>query len=306
MKRRSTINKNIIIKRDGFSNERHVVLPADIVEKAKALPVVRDLLPCKIGHFPEAAGHFVQRLEPLDEWILIYCVEGKGWCSFSDKRWRMESDSAVVIPAGMPHTYGTTKRSPWSIYWVHIIGERLDDYLKALDISPSKPLIHLKHGGELIHHFEELYDLLHHGHSTSVLMALSTSLAHFMGELNFQKTSPVRQASATEANVRKTISFMRQNLSQNLTLDELAEYARLSVPHYTSVFRKQTGMPPIKFFLQLKMRKAAELLSNQDRKVKDVALQLGIEDPYYFSRQFKQIIGISPKQYGGDFVDAPQ
>jgi len=290
--------RDVELKRDGFPDERHIILPAETVEEAKQLPVVRDLLPSKIGYFPTAVGHYVQRQKPLDEWILIYCVEGRGWCSFGNKRWRMGPDTAIVVPAGMAHSYGTTKQSPWTIYWLHMIGEKIEDYLKALDISKAKPLLYLKHGGELIHHFEELYDLLHHHYSASVLMALSTSLAHFLGELSLQRSLPGRQASTTEDNVRKTILFMRQNLSVNLTLDELADYARLSVSHYTLVFRKQTGMPPVKFFLQLKMKKAAELLSNPERKVKDVAAQVGIEDPYYFSRLFKKVIGISPARYG--------
>jgi AraC-like DNA-binding protein len=297
MRRKSIVGTDVEPKDHGFLDERHVIFSEGIVEKAAKLPVVRDLLPSKIGHFPSAASHFVRRFEPLDEHILMYCIEGRGWCSFGNKRWRLGPDMAIVLPAGMAHSYGTTKRSPWTMYWMHMIGKRVGDYLEALEITDEKPLLHLKRGGKLIHHLEELYDLLHHGHSASVLLALSTSLAHFLGELNLQRRSPGRQTSTTEDNVRETIAFMRQNLSQILTLEQLAEYARLSVPHYTFVFRKLTGKPPVKFFLQLKMWKAAELLSDPGRKVKDVADQVGISDPYYFSRLFKKMMGASPTKY---------
>ena len=56
-------------------------------------------------------------------------------------------------------------------------------------------------------------------------------------------------------------------------------------------------MPPIDYFLHLKMQKACQLLFSQDMKIKQVALQLGYEDQYYFSRIFKKYMGMSPEQY---------
>lgn len=278
-------------------NKRHIVLSPRILKIAESMPLTRNLFLTRTGHFPSAAGHFVERKTPINEWILIYCTDGKGWCAINDIKFNIKADTAILIPPNVPHAYAADKRSPWTIYWVHIIGQQADEYAKALGMTTENPLLHLKHGGQLIHHFDEFYSVLQYGYTEPALIALSTSLAHFLGELNLQRCRGEQQTPKMEDILHETIEFMHQNIYNTLTLNELAQYARLSVSHYTNHFRKLTGMTPISFFNDLKIRKASELLHEPDRKIKDIANILGFEDPYYFSRWFKKTMGISPAAY---------
>ena len=54
------------------------------------------------------------------------------------------------------------------------------------------------------------------------------------------------------------------------------------------------------------MRRACELLRNENLSVKEVAALLGYSDPYYFSRLFKSVIGVAPRSYRKSIVDWPQ
>ncbi len=285
-----------------FPDKRHIVLPPKVLEAAASKPLTRNLFLSRIGHFPRASGHYVERKTPIDEWILIYCTDGRGWCAVNDTKFDVKTDNAVLIPAGVPHAYAADERLPWTIYWVHIIGEHARDYGAALGVSTDAPLLSLKHGGQLIHHFDEFYSVLTSGFTPAVLLALSTSLAHFLGELNLRQCRGGQQDVALEDSLRETIEFMRLNIYGTVTLTELAEYARLSVSHYTSRFHALTGLPPVGFFIDLKMRKAAELLHDPDRKIKEVASMLGFNDPYYFSRCFKKTMGCSPLHYRDTMV----
>ena len=71
----------------------------------------------------------------------------------------------------------------------------------------------------------------------------------------------------------------------------------LSASHFSSLFRKATGMSPMDYFIHLKLQKACLLLYSSSIKIKDVALAVGYEDPYYFSRLFKKYLKLSPDQY---------
>ena len=280
-----------------FPNKRHMVLPPRVLQDAASMPVTQKLFLTRTGHFPHATGHYVERKTPIDEWILIYCTGGRGWCAFHEEKYAMRADTAILIPANEPHAYAADERSPWTIYWVHIIGAQMTEFARALDIDPLQPVMELRHGGQLIHHFDEFYSVLKYGYTPAALLALSTSLAHFLGELNLQRIRTGQQTLATEDNLYATIEFMHQNIFNTVTLKELAQYARLSVSHYTTTFQNLTGTTPVKFFIDLKMRKAAELLHESDNKVKDVAAMLGFADPYYFSRCFKKSMGCSPAIY---------
>ncbi len=280
-----------------FPNKRHIALTPGVLQQAASIPLTRHLFLTKTGHFPSAADHFVERKTPIDEWILIYCTDGKGWCAIDDEKFGIQADTALLIPPGIPHAYAADNRAPWTIYWMHIIGDHMPEYARALNASADQPVMQLKRGGQLIHHFDEFYNTLKYGYTPPALLALSTSLAHFLGELNLQRCRSGQQDLTLESNLHATIEFMHLNIYKSLTLKELAQYARLSVSHYTTTFRKLTGMTPINFFIDLKMHKAAELLSDPERKIKDIAAMMGFEDPYYFSRCFKHATGFSPVLY---------
>ncbi len=280
-----------------FPNKRHMILPPSALRMAAAMPVAQNLFLTRTGHFPHASGHYVERKKPIDEWVLIYCTDGKGWCAFREEKHEISADNAILLPPGEPHAYAAATRSPWTIYWVHIIGHQMEKFVETFDINPADPVMRLRHGGQLIHHFDEFYDVLKYGYNPPALLALSTSLAHFLGEMNLQRSRSVSKPREVEENIYATIEFMQQNLFGKVTLSELAQYARLSVSHYTTNFSALTGTTPIKFFIDLKMRKAAEILHDSDGRIKDVAAMLGFDDPYYFSRCFSKSMGCSPTTY---------
>ena len=94
------------------------------------------------------------------------------------------------------------------------------------------------------------------------------------------------------------VRYMHDHIREMLTMDDLTAFSGLSQSYISRIFRATTGMAPMQFFQDLKMRMARGLFdSNRDIKVYDVALQLGYTDPYYFSRVFRKAVGVSPSSY---------
>lgn len=93
----------------------------------------------------------------------------------------------------------------------------------------------------------------------------------------------------------------RQQLEQHYleirSLDELAARCHLEKPYLCRLFRRFDGETPYQRLIRLKMNRAAELLSSGDRLVKEVANELGYDDPYHFSRVFKKVYEISPEHF---------
>ena len=51
------------------------------------------------------------------------------------------------------------------------------------------------------------------------------------------------------------------------------------------------------YFMQMKIQQACQLLDFTDRSIKDIAITMGFDDPYYSSKRFKQVIGLPPQRY---------
>lgn len=81
-----------------------------------------------------------------------------------------------------------------------------------------------------------------------------------------------------------------------LTVAKLAQMSGWSTKHFIASFKEVTGQTPLVYLRRVRMNHALDLLSQEDLSVQDVALMVGYEDPAYFSRVFRQTVGIPPSQ----------
>jgi len=122
-------------------------------------------------------------------------------------------------------------------------------------------------------------------------------LSHFLTTFTFSEKfrSPIENEVKDAVDI--SIEFFRNNLDKMLTLKEIAGFTQLSVSHFSYLFKKKIGFPPLEYFNHMKIQQACQYLQFTDLKIKDIALKLGMKDPYYFSRVFSNIMGVSPKSY---------
>ena len=62
------------------------------------------------------------------------------------------------------------------------------------------------------------------------------------------------------------------------------------------MFKKYTGVPPVQYHLDLKILRAKEMLLYTDKSIKEISFEMGFQSIYYFSRVFKNKLGISPSE----------
>jgi len=125
----------------------------------------------------------------------------------------------------------------------------------------------------------------------------TTALWHLLG--SFRYAVPFSRIRTKEQHdiIDKSIQYMQNKLRNEVTLNELAATAKLSVSHYSLIFKRKTGYSPLDYFIHLRIRNACHLLDFTTMKIKDIATNSGYIDPFYFSRVFSKIMGLSPLSY---------
>lgn len=113
----------------------------------------------------------------------------------------------------------------------------------------------------------------------------------------FQNKKRQNKNYAISLKVDHLIKYMRQNINREVTLEELSGITGLSRFYLSKAFKEITGYPVIGYFNKMKIDKAKELLVEGNKKVKEVAYELGYANEFYFSRTFKRIEGISPSEF---------
>ncbi|WP_235442518.1 MULTISPECIES: AraC family transcriptional regulator [Bacillales] len=126
-------------------------------------------------------------------------------------------------------------------------------------------------------------------------------LEAFQNQIRFQQllhliwSHAERQATVETASVvDQTISYMHTNYADPITLDDLANLAGLTPRYYTEVFKKKVGKSPIEYLTSCRMEHAKTLLRESNKRLREVARLVGYADEFYFSRRFKQQVGVSP------------
>ncbi len=95
----------------------------------------------------------------------------------------------------------------------------------------------------------------------------------------------------------EVLSYMERNLGEPITVAQLASIASMSESTLTRRFRRVVHRSPIEHLLRLRIDRACRMLLNPDLNITEVSLRCGFTDSNYFSRQFKAVVGRSPRAY---------
>jgi len=97
--------------------------------------------------------------------------------------------------------------------------------------------------------------------------------------------------------VAPAINHMLEHVNQPLRIATLSGLLGVSVSQFFLLFKAATGLTPMNYFIRLRMQRACELLQDHTSSIKETAYLLGYKDPFYFSRLFKSVTGIAPREY---------
>lgn len=286
--------------KSGFFGERAIVLPPPVVEEQRNDSLGSLLHITDIGYYPNAKYHFRQRSkEEAAQFILIYCVDGSGWFEVENKHYKVVPDHFFILPKGKAHAYGCDTRNPWTIYWLHFDGEKAGFFSEGLDKPTPITTQENSRIEERLNLFEEIFHTLKNGYGKNNLDYSSAILFHFLGSLKFLGSyrDSFFSGQGQPDVVDNSIHFMREHLHRKLSLKEIADYAGLSASHFSTLFQKKTGYSPLSYFSQLKIQQACQLLDFSGLKINQISLNLGFDDPLYFSRVFTKTMGTSPSEY---------
>ena len=285
--------------RDGFDGQEMFVIPRPILAEARRHPLVRGLYPTDIGWYPNARYHYRDRVNGAPEDHLMMCMDGHGYVVVNDKENHLHAGELLIIPRNCRHTYWAAEDRPWSTYWMHFRGEDSSYYVDRIPHVAEPVMIDKAAQAEAVRLFRDCLETLESGYTMPNLIYAAQSAKHILSVLLFRNSAlPMKQRSESRRlNSDATIEYMHSRLCEPVRLKEFANEAGFSVSHFSEMFREQVHQSPMSYFTQLKIRAACRLLDLSGKPVKVVALETGYSDPYYFSRVFKKIMGISPEKY---------
>ena len=277
---------------DGFDRQRLSVVPRPLIDAALVRPVTRRILVTDAGYFPRADHHGRHRPAGVAETIVIVCVAGSGWVEAAGIRTSVGTSTAIVIPGGTPHSYGASAEDPWTIWWCHVRGTDVPELLEATGIRPDRVTLSLRAVERATSLLDEISVAMARDTTPARLIATSGMAWRLMTQLAVDRVTPGEGAP-----LERAMRYLEERVDGRVQVPELAAMVGVSASHLAALFRDATGGGVLAHHNALKMARAREMLDATTLPVAEVGRRIGLDDPFYFSRQFRRTHGMSPRTY---------
>lgn len=279
---------------EGFPGQRLYVLPGPLTEQAAKRPPTSRLLVTDAGYFPHAAKHGRDRGGGALQTVVIMCAEGAGWCELAGVRHEIVAGQVLILPSQLPHRYYADTDRPWSIWWLHISGDDVAELLGCVGLTVEQPVGTMIEPTALFALAENICDCLARDETWASLTAAAGAGWNLLARLAAERER--RTVSDTEP-LRRVQDHLRENLSSVVSVPALAAMAGFSTSHFSARFRAGTGFSVLEYIKRLRMARARQLLITSSHSVAEIAAAVGYPDPFYFSRQFRAVNGVGPRDF---------
>ncbi len=231
-----------------------------------------------------------------DKFFLVYIADGSGFfeSEYIDRRQIYAGTMFFGFP-GQNCSYGPRSQTGWTEYWIEFDGSQVRNLRSNNIISAQAPIIVPGRDDGLVGIF----------HNIIAILKSRLLYRHYLSSLGLQLLArglSLASSSAEHGNVddfvvNRAMAYLNENFDREIDYEQLALDLDIAYNRFRSVFKKQTGLPLHQYLLKVRMDRARELLRLRQYTIKEIADKVGFEDPLYFSRLFKKLVGVAPSEF---------
>lgn len=233
----------------------------------------------------------------LEEYQLLYISSGKGsFISASTESTKITQGTMFLLFPHEWHNYSPDAESGWEEYWIGFEGSDMSKYIQNGFFDPSRPIFNIGIRSNVV----ELY-------RTAIRVAqeqqpgyqqlLGGIVHHLLGEAysNHKRSGFEDMTIVNKINQAKIIVMER--FATDLSPRDVAAEVGMSYSWFRRLFHQYTGLAPIKFIQEIRMSEAMNMLTNTDKRIKEIAFGCGYGNVEHFCTAFKRKTGYTPEGY---------
>lgn len=245
------------------------------------------LYPLCVGRY-NCSNEYIVKRNNYDSFLIMYVIQGTCFINEHDSSYSIKAGEFALINCYHPHSYGSNEGC--KLLWVHFDGPMAKDYYSYIrqreHRQPADPAIARRHIERLIDVYES--------HKPSGEALISKYLMGLLTEFMIDYTS---NAESTMVKLDYIRSYIVENLHRDLTVEELANRANLSVYYFIRRFKQEFGCTPHRFLLNTRIETAKFLLKSSELTILEITYKCGFTSQSNFCTCFKKTTGLSPAAY---------
>ncbi|MCJ8010429.1 AraC family transcriptional regulator [Paenibacillus sp. KQZ6P-2] len=226
---------------------------------------------------------------------MYYITEGEGYLKIGKQEYYPKPGELYIMPAGILQSYSTISDNTLGKYWCHFTSKlgdlQLFDHVAVSSYVVQPEPAEMKGLFERLIRYANRDDLTSRFRIRSILLELLSSFFDLCGHTKLNRTT-----NSTYDKMSAVLQHIEDNVSLQMTVEELAHIAHFQPNYFIHVFKNFTGLSPIQYINRHRLEKATQLLTFTSMSISSIADSIGLELSY-FSRMFKEHSGYAPSTY---------
>ncbi|MDY3031345.1 MAG: AraC family transcriptional regulator [Clostridia bacterium] len=237
-----------------------------------------------------------------NHYLFHYVLSGTGTLMAHDsngetKLYHIKSNQGFMIFPGQITTYIADEELPWEYVWIEFDGLRAKEMIEMVGLTKDNPVYRARSKALREEMAREMMYIAEHNdestfHLIGHLYLFIDYLLRSAADLSVPKGSKL-----SDFYIHEAIMYIEHNFQNNITVEEIASICGLNRSYFGKIFKEAMGKSPQEFLMHYRMIKAAELLKMTKLSIGDIGSAVGYENQLHFSRAFKNIYGISPREW---------
>lgn len=262
------------------------------------------------GYFQERRNYSTWRTRGTGDYLLMYTLSGRGRVGFRATEFSEElieeqivtEGDIVLIHPNTLHDYGTARGvEGWELLWTHFLPyphwQELLNWPQVRTGIRGVGVLSLANSEPKEEILKSLWEMHQQGSGGQERRDAFAMNALEKALLWCDTINPQSSRAGLDMRVERALQYLREHLSQPVSLAEVAQLVNLSPSHLSRLFRAQTGETPGQFIERERMSRARQLLTFTSRSISAISADVGFESPFYFTLRFRKHMGVSPREY---------
>ncbi|WP_059104110.1 AraC family transcriptional regulator [Shouchella shacheensis] len=232
-----------------------------------------------------------QQRNDKDKVVFQYTLSGTGELELEGQLYTIGPQQAffVSLPGNHRYYFPENAGEPWEFIYVTLEGEEALRMHQSLTRQYG-PVLTMNRDAEPIHLLFQLYFDTVAGKVDDAYLGSNKAYEWLTSLFRLMKG---RGGRTLKDPIAKAVHYIETSFAEPLTVDRLADRAGLSKYYFIKQFKEELDITPMQYVAIVRMKKAAALLSQTDVQVAEVAHAVGFDDPNYFNKVFKKVVGTS-------------
>ena len=237
-----------------------------------------------------------------NHYLFHYVISGTGSLMADNSKgetihYTIRSGQGFMIFPHQINTYIADNTLPWEYVWLEFDGLRVKEAVELAGLSPDHPVYHAASKDLREQMMEEMLYIVQNPdespfHLIGHLFLFMDYLTRSCASIRLSSTGRLR-----DFYIREALSFIEQNFQNDISVEDIARFCGLNRSYFGKIFKDTVGRSPQDFLMNYRMVKATELLKMTQLSIGDISNAVGYSNQLHFSRAFKNIYGVSPRDW---------